>query len=218
MANTTSSIETRLIQLLVAIAFVAIVGMMLILPYRLYERDIRHASEEAHRISSVAHAALARSLAAGDDVNDLLNRFQGVGAFDIELEKLSNASEHPAADTRRGTSELDGTDLSYVAAPILDAKGDTWLATMHFDLSPMKRDSIRLIIDLVLVVGFGSLAFSVVVFWLIRSSLLQPLHRVTRRIASFEESGGELEMPVFHTTEMRELADAVGRSLRATPR
>ena len=216
MANSTSrSIEVRLIQLLVAIACTALVGMLMILPYRLYERDIRHASEQAHRISSVAHAALAQGLAAGDGVNDLMNRFQSVADFEIELEKLGDAGDHPAAVTQRGTSELDGTDLTYVAAPILDARGDTWLATMHFDLSPMKRDSIRLIIDLVLVVGLGSLGFSIVVFWLIRSSLVQPLRRVTRRIAQFEATGEPLEMPTFHTSEMRELAEAIERASHA---
>ncbi len=217
MANKTSSIEVRLIQLLVAIACTAIVGVLLILPYRLYERDIRHASEQAHRVSSVAHAALAKSLAAGEGVNDLLNRFQGVGAFEITLEKLAVASDHPGADTQRATSKLDGTSLTYVTAPILDASGDTWLATMQFDLSPMKRDSIRLIIDLVLVVGFGSLAFSLVVFWLIRSSLLQPLRRITQRISKFEETRDPLVMPQFNTSEMRELAAALERVCQTAP-
>jgi flagellar basal body-associated protein FliL len=219
MAKSTSrSIEVRLIKLLVAIACTALVGMLMILPYRLYERDIRHASEQAHRISSVAHVALARALAAGDEVNDLLNRFQGVAAFDIELKKLEDASEHPAAVTRRGTSDLDGTDLTYVAAPILDARGETWLATMHFDLSPMKRASIRLIIDLMLVVVLGSLAFSIVVFWLIRSSLVQPLRRVTRHIAQFEATGDPLVMPAFNTSEMCDLAEAVERACQVQTR
>ena len=68
------------------------------------------------------------------------------------------------------------------APPILDPDGGTWLATMRFDLSPMKRESIRLIIDLVLAVLIGSAAFSLVVYVLIRRMLLKPLHEVTHRV------------------------------------
>jgi hypothetical protein len=209
------SIELRLIQVLGAIACVALGGMLLILPYRLYERDIRHASEDAHRISSVVHAALSRTLLEGEDITDLLNRFQGVADFEIDLEKLAAGADHPAADSRRGSSELDGTDLTYTAAPILDREGNTWLATMHFDLSPMKRASVRLIIDLVLLVALGSMAFSVVAFWLIHSSLVQPIRRATKRIEDFDAEGEPLEMPEFATVEMSALAEAVERACRS---
>jgi methyl-accepting chemotaxis protein len=79
----------------------------------------------------------------------------------------------------------------------------------------MKRDSIRLITDLVLVTALGSLGFSIAIFWLIRNSLVQPLHRVTRRIARFEETGEAIEMPEFRTAEMRKLSQAIERACQA---
>jgi hypothetical protein len=48
---------------------------------------------------------------------------------------------------------------------------------MEFDLAPLKRESVRLIIDLVLAVALGSLVFSAVVFVLVRQSVVLPLPR-----------------------------------------
>ena len=49
-----NSLERRLQIALAGIACVAVIGVMAILPYRLYERDIRHARVSAHRIASVS--------------------------------------------------------------------------------------------------------------------------------------------------------------------
>lgn len=213
--STPRSVETRLVQLLAGIAVVAILGVLAILPYRLYSRDIRHATVEAHRISNVLHAALARALGNGDDVTALVDRFQDLGELEIRLTRLESGEEHPAALSRKGSSTLEGTDLTYVAAPLLDRDGRTWLAEIHFDLSPMKRESVRLIIDLVLAVVVGSAAFSVVVFWLVRQSLVLPLRQATDVIERHDPATEIVQMPAFASREMANLAAAVERACRA---
>ena len=209
------SVESHLIKMLAGIAAVAVAGVLVLVPYRLYARDIRHAEVQAHRVATVAHTALSHAVGKGEDVTDLANRFQGIADFEIRLRKLTPGELDPAATTGRGTSDLDGTDLTYTAAPIEDANGQVYLATMHFDLSPMKRESVRLIIDLILAVVLGSALFSAVVYVLIRRSLVEPLKEVTRTIEGIADSELPACMPEFETREMSALADAVARACRA---
>ena len=210
-----SSVERRLIALLVFIAAIAVIGVLTIVPYRLYERDVRLAEVNAHRIGSLLHVALANALQRGTsvkDVSDLANRLQAVADLQIRLRELPESEVSPGSPDGPGSSVRRDTDLTYSAPPILDKDGHTWVATMHFDLSPMKRESVRLIIDLVLAVLLGSAVFSLGVFWLIRGALLQPLHEVTRRVERFAE-GGELgPAPSFETSELRALFDALERA------
>lgn len=213
--DSTASIEHRLVRLLAVIGVVAVLGMLAILPYRLYERDIRNASVQAHRLSSVVHTVLSRTLLEGEDPSDIVNRLQGIADLEIRLTRLKDPQLHPAAKTRAAASTLDGTDLDYVAPPIVDRDGTTWLAQMHFDLSPMKADSVRLIIDLVAVVVLGSVAFSAGVFFLIRRSLVVPLRDLTRAIDGIEPGAGPVGMPDSHTSEVMDLAQAVEKACRA---
>jgi hypothetical protein len=209
------SVEIRLIQVLAVIAMMAIAGVLVLLPYRLYSRDIRHATVEAHRISNVLHAALSQAILAGEDTTSLVNRFQGIADLEIRLRALGSGEEHPAAVSGRGSSTLDGTDLTYVAPPILDREGRTWIAEMYFDLSPMKRESVQLIIDLVLAVVIGSMLFSVLVFWLVHVSLVVPLRHATEVIERHDPQTEIVQMPAFRSREMSELAGAVEAACRA---
>gem|GEM_PF-6283246 len=209
------SIERRLTQLLLGIAAVAILGVLAILPYRLYERDIRHASVEASRLSSVVHVALSEALAQGADVTELINRFQGIANLDIRLTRLQPGDVYPGEATGKASSRLSGTDLDYVAPPILDREGDTWLARMHFDLSPMKRESVRLIIDLTSAVVLGSVLFSVAVFFLIRVALVEPLQKLDAMVEAIGE-GGEMPADVhFRTREIEILARSLRKACQA---
>jgi hypothetical protein len=212
------SVERRLLLLLAVIAAVAVVGVLAIVPYRLYARDVRQAEVSAHRIASLAHVALSRALAAEEDTADLVNRFQGIADLEIRLEKLEDGERHPAASLGRGSSERRDTDLTYTAPPILDAAGGAWLATMHFDLSPMKRESIRLIVDLMLAVVIGSAAFSLAVFLLIRRSLLAPLREVTEQVERYAEGRDPGPRPEVESRELATLLDALDRARHAQGR
>jgi len=211
---TPKSVESRLLRVLVAIALAAVVGVLLILPYRLYSRDIRNATVEAHRVASVLHVALAQALREGEDPSALINRFQGIADLGVHLRPLEPDEVHPASDGR-GRSHLDGTDLTYTAPPLLDGRGRQWLAEMHFDLAPVKRESVRLIIDLVLAVVVGSALFSALIFWLVRTSLLGPLRRVTQAIADHDAANEIVVLPPSESRELAELSDAVTRACRA---
>lgn len=213
------SVERRLILTLLVIACIAIVGVLAILPYRLYSRDIQQATMDAHRLSGVVHASLSHALVTEDldraELTDLVNRLQGLGNVEIRLRRLDAGEIHPAATSGRGSSTRDDTELVYVAPPIHDRADATWLATMEFDLSPMKRSSIRLITDLVLAVAIGSLAFSGVIFILVRRTLLLPIQSVTERIGEIADGpdlAEHVKLPTFTSSEMRALAHEVERA------
>jgi len=215
------SVERRLIQTLSVIAGIAVAGVLAILPYRLYSRDIQQATMDAHRLSSVVHVALSHAMSQEDfdhtesSLTDLVNRLQGVGNVHVRMRRLDSGELHPAATSGKGTSTRRDTELVYVAPPITDRLGTTWLATMEFDLSPMKRRSIRLITDLVLAVAIGSVAFSAVIFLMIRRALLLPIQSVTKRVGEIAdglESGEHIKMPEFSSAEMRALAYEVERA------
>jgi hypothetical protein len=209
-----SGIEYRLALTLAVIALAAVAGLLAILPYRLYERDIRHAAVQAHRVSAVVQAALDCPLAAGGDAAELVRRIQGVGDVRIGLARLE-AGEMPAgAMAGRGSSVLDDTDLRYVSTPVLDAQGEAWIAEMHFDLSPMKRESLRLVFDLVLAVALGAAVFSAVIFLLFRRALVLPLRALTRRVEMLAAGAPPGEPPRFESREMNDLAQAIERLAR----
>jgi hypothetical protein len=201
------------------IAGIAITGVLAILPYRLYSRDIQQATTDAHRLSSVVHVALSHALLREEidqaSLTDLVNRLQGMGNVDVRLRRLEPGELHPAATSGKGSSTRRGTELVYVAPPIKDRMGTTWIATMEFDLSPMKRRSIRLITDLVLAVTIGSVAFSAMIFLLIRRTLLLPIRSVTERIGEIADGAGTgdlVKMPDFSSAEMMTLAREVERA------
>ncbi|MBW2273240.1 MAG: hypothetical protein JRG96_08210 [Deltaproteobacteria bacterium] len=200
------SVERRLTILLAAIAAVAVVGVLAIVPYRLYTRDIRTAQVNAHHVASIVHAALSRSAERGDDFADLVNRFQGLASVQITLSKLDEGEIHPAASSSKGSSHLRGTDLTFTAPPIYSQDGQTWLLSMYFDLSPMRRDSVRLIIDLAIAVVLGSAAFSVAVFFLIRGAVVKPLREITRTLERSQRTGEPAQLPTFGSQEMEDLA------------
>jgi hypothetical protein len=83
---------------------------------------------------------------------------------------------------------------------------------MEFDLAPMKRESVRLIIDLVLAVVIGATIFSAAVFVLVRQALIVPLGAITEVIAQLHpDSAAPPTLPKFETREMADLARAVER-------
>jgi hypothetical protein len=202
------SVERRLIQALAVIALIAVTGVVLILPYRLYERDIRRARVEAHRLSSVVHVAVSDAMLRDADVSDLLNRIQGLADFEMRLRPLGPGEPLPMGDRKGVLTRSFGTDLVYTAPSILDSKGQAWIAEMQFDLSPMKRESIRIIIDLVIAVVLGSLTFSLAIFFLIRNRVLQPLKNVTRALERMQDTRAA-PLPDMDTREMQDLTRAI---------
>ncbi len=209
------SVERRLLWMLAVIAAVAVAGVVAIVPYRLYERDIRLAQVNANRMASLLHVSLAQALRESDDVTDLINRLQGVAGLEITLQRLDAGETERAGIHNRGSSELKGTDLTWAAPPILDGRGGTWMATMHFDLSPLKRDSVRLIIDLIVAVCGGSAAFSAAVWWFVRRGLVDPLRDITRQIERMADSGQPADLPVCESHEMASLTSAIVRACHA---
>lgn len=208
------SVERRLLWVLAAIAAVAVAGVMAIVPWRLYERDIRLAKQNAHRTANLLAMEISHALRHEEDVAELVRRFQDVTDVGVQLRRMETGELSPSADRARGTSTLDDTDLTFTAPIIDDGRGGQWIATMHFDLSPMKRDSVHLIIDLALAVVLGSFAFSCVVFWVVRSSLVRPLRDVTQRIERWAREGGEARLPEFESAEMSALARALERAAK----
>jgi methyl-accepting chemotaxis protein len=223
MARATSlaaaqSVERKLIALLALIAAIAVVGVLAIVPYRLYARDVRLAEVTAHRIGSLLHVALANQLQKStntEDIADLVNRFQGIADMKVQLRQLLPGETSPGDPSGAGTSTRNDTDLTYTAPPILDKDGHTWVASMHFDLSPMKRESVRLIIDLMLAVLVGSALFSVAVFVLVRNAVLQPLREVTRQVERFAEGERLERLPQYESAEVSSLLDALDRARQA---
>lgn len=212
------SVERKLLALLALIAAIAVIGVLAIVPYRLYARDVRLAEVTAHRIGSLLHVALANELTHGtdtEDVADLVNRFQGIADMKIQLRQLLPGESSPGDPSGAGSSTRDDTNLTYTAPPILDKDGHTWVATMHFDLAGMKRESVRLIIDLMLAVVIGSALFSAAVFVLIRNAVVQPLRDVTRQVERFAEGEKMERLPHYESAELASLLDALDRARQA---
>jgi len=218
LSPTASSVERRLLALLALIAGIAVLGVLAIVPWRLYSRDVRLAEAQAHRIGSLLHVALANELQHGTDtadVADLVNRFQGIADMRIELRQLLPGESPPGDPSGAGSSTRRDTDLVYTAPPILDRDGHTWIATMQFDLSPMKRESLRLVVDLTLAVLLGSALFSLAVFVLIRNAVIQPLREVTRQVERFAEGERIERLPRYESVELDSLLDALDRAREA---
>jgi methyl-accepting chemotaxis protein len=171
----------------------------------------RRESRPAGGISSVVHSARSCPLTAGIDATDLVNRLQGTADLEIRLAKLANPEEHPLHLSGAGSSVRSGTDLRYVAPPVLDQRGGSWLAELRFDLSNMKRDSVRLIIDLVVAIVIGATVFSLVIFVLFRRALLVPLHELAQSIDRMASGDADAAMPRFESREMTELAASIER-------
>jgi hypothetical protein len=212
------SVERKLVALLALIGAIAVIGVLAIVPYRLYARDVRLAEVSAHRIGSLLHVALANELRSGTeprDVADLVNRFQGIADMKIQLRQLLPGESAPGDPSGAGTSARRDTDLVYTAPPILDEDGHTWVASMHFDLAPMKRESLRLIFDLMLAVVIGSLLFSIAVFVLVRNAVVQPLREVTRQVERFAEGERLERLPSYESAELSSLLDALDRARQA---
>ncbi|RIL06620.1 MAG: hypothetical protein DCC71_06055 [Proteobacteria bacterium] len=218
LASEAPSVERRLLLLLAFIGAIAVAGVLMIVPYRLYARDVRLAEQNAHRIGSLLHVALANDLAHKTDpreMADLVNRFQGIADMKISLRQLLPGETSPGDPSGAGSSTRDGTDLTYTAPPILDRDGHTWVAAMKFDLAPMKRESIRLIVDLTLAVLIGSALFSLAVFVLVRNSIVQPLREVTKQVDRFAQGATLDRMPQFESREMTSLLEALDRARQA---
>lgn len=206
-----SGLQFRLGLLLGVIGLIAVGGILAILPYRLYERDIRIAAEQAHRISSVVQAALAERLATGRDARELVSRMQGAGGMGIALSRLEAGEPSQGAVAGRGSSVLDDTDLRYVSAPVPGADGRAWIAELRFDLSPMKRESLRLVLDVVLAVGFGATLFAALVFAFVRRAFVLPLRRLAAAAERLAAGSADGALPDFESPEMARIAGALER-------
>lgn len=208
------SFEKRLSLALIVIAAVAIAGTLAILPYRLYERDIRNAQLYAHRTSGLVHAALERALEHRADVEALLERLRSISDAGIRLEPLPAETEKPSQGWGRGRSEVDGTTLTYLAPPLRGADGQLWQLEMQHDIAMMKRDSVRLIIDLLIAVLVGSAIFSAGIFVLIRGGLLRPMRHITDELERVAKHGGEPDLPPASSRELAAFRQAASRLSR----
>jgi methyl-accepting chemotaxis protein len=190
-----------------------VAGVLAILPYRLYERDIRLAADHAHRMSAVVEAALVCPLREGTAA-DLVQRLRQSGQMDLALSRIEAGELQETVIAGRGSSVLDDTELHYVSAPIHGASGEPYVAQLRFDLSAMKRESLRLIADVVIAVTIGALAFSIAIFMLFRGALVQPLRELTRRVERIAGGESGVELPLAQGRELGELSAAIERLRR----
>lgn len=205
------SFERQLLLALLVIAAIAGAGTLAILPYRLYERDIRNAQLDAHRTSGLVQAAVGLALTQGEDVEGLLERLRSISNWGIRLEALPSDTPPPSEGWGRGRSEIDGTTLTYVAPPVRGADGRLWRLEMRHDIANMKRDSVRLIIDLLVAVGIASTGFSIVIIVLVRGGLLRPMRRITDELERAAQDGGEPDLPPASSRELAAFREAASR-------
>ncbi len=210
-APTLPSFERRLWIALGVIAAMAIGGTLAILPYRLYERDIRNAQLYAHRTSGLIHAAIGQALADGADVEALLERLRSISEAGIRLEPLPPTEARPSEGWGRGRSDVEGTTLTYVAPPLRDTEGRLWRLETRNDLTSLRRDSVRLIIDLLIAVGVGAAVFSLAIFVLVRGGLLRPMRHITDELERVAMHGGDPDLPPASSRELAAFRRAASR-------
>ncbi|MDH3685015.1 MAG: hypothetical protein OEP95_02260 [Myxococcales bacterium] len=205
------SFEKQLLLALLVIAAIALAGTLAILPYRLYERDIRNAQLDAHRTSGLVQAAVGLALTQGEDVEGLLERLRSISNWGIRLEGLPSETPPPSEGWGRGRSEIDGTILTYVAPPVRDAAGGLWRLEMQHDIANLKRDSVRLIVDLLIAGGIGAAGFSIAIFLLVRGGLLRPMRHITDELERAAEDGGDPNLPPASSRELAAFREAAHR-------
>ena len=82
---------------------------------------------------------------------------------------------------------------------------------MQHDIANLKRDSVRLIIDLLIAGGIGAAGFSFAIFLLVRGGLLRPMRHITDELERAAEDGGDPDLPPASSRELEAFREAANR-------
>jgi len=225
-ANRPSDEQNRLVQLRLLRAFavvttIFVVVVIVLLPYRLRERDILESRTKAREISELIRVGLLSTMIAtgeSEEIRGLISTYQDVYDFRFRMIRSSHVEQqHGVKQDEQATDELvkevlatgrsrddwlDSTTFRYVAPFVSDERcqecheskqggeigvGEVLGASeLIFDLSRKRAESIRLIVDVLIVMVGVMVAMGVVFYFVVKKGLLESKIWVDRE----EEEGG----------------------------
>ena len=205
-------------RLFLALAGVTLFFLLLIvvmLPYRLYERDVQESRSKAREISEMIRVGLLSTMIAtgeSEEIRDLIATYQKVYDFQFRMIRSRHVEkQHGVKEDEQATDDLvrevletgrsrddwlDRTTFRYVAPFISDERcqechesteggeigvGEVLGASeLVFDLSRKESESVRLIVDVVLIMGGALLSMGLIFFFVLRSGFLQARAQIER--------------------------------------
>lgn len=197
----------------VTLFFLLLVVVML--PYRLYERDVQESRTKAREISEMIRVGLLSTMIAtgeSEEIRGLIATYQKVYDFQFRMIRSRHVEkQHGVKEDEQATDDLvrevletgrsrddwlDRTTFRYVAPFISDERcqechestaggeigvGEVLGASeLVFDLSRKESESVRLIVDVVLIMGGALLSMGLIFFFVLRSGFLQARAQIER--------------------------------------
>ncbi|MBF0279693.1 MAG: DUF3365 domain-containing protein [SAR324 cluster bacterium] len=208
MEKSNSAIQKRvfLIFLGVTLFFVTITAVLL--PYKLYLRDVQETRTRARSISDLIRIGLLSTMIATGDpekVRGLIADFEKKHEFKFRMVRSSHVEkQHGINEDEQATDELikqvlvtgksrddwlNRTTFRYVAPFIADSrcqechesvKGSTihvgdilGASEIIFDLSAKEADSIRLIVEVVLLIMASLITMGIIFYFIVKKGILE---------------------------------------------
>jgi hypothetical protein len=181
--------------------------VIVVLPYRLYERDVQESRTKAREISELIRVGLLSTMIAtgeSEEVRGLIARYKEVYDFDFRMVRSRHVEkQHGVKEDEQATDDLlkevlatgrsrddwlDRTTFRYVAPFISDERcqechesidggeigvGEVLGASeLVFDLSRKESESVRLIVDVVLVMAGAMATMGLIFFFIVKKGLM----------------------------------------------
>ncbi|MCP3983854.1 MAG: hypothetical protein GY723_05665 [bacterium] len=202
-------IQRNLFQAFAVVTFIFVLAIALLLPYRLYERDVHESRAKAREISELIRVGLLSTMITSgesEDVRGLIATYQK--AYDFEFRMIRSRhveKQHGVKEDEQATDDLvrevlatgrskddwvDRTTFRYVAPFISDERcqechesttGDEigvgevlGASELVFDLSRKESVSVRLIVDVVLVMAAALITMGSIFYLIVKKGILEP--------------------------------------------
>ena len=212
-------IQRRLFLAIASVTLFFVLMVIVLLPYRLYERDVRESRMKAREISELIRVGLLSTMIAtgeSEEVRGLIAAYREVYDFQFRMIRSRHVEkQHGVKEDEQATDDLlkrvlatgrsqddwlDRTTFRYVAPFISDERcqechesieggevgvGEVLGASeLIFDLSRRESESLRLIVDVVLVMAAALITMGLIFFFIVKKGILEPKARIDRERGS----------------------------------
>jgi hypothetical protein len=208
-------IQRRLFLALAGVTLFFVLMIVVLLPYRLYERDVQESRTQAREISELIRVGLLSTMIStgeSEEIRGLIATFQKVYDFQFRMIRSRHVEkQHGVKEDEQATDDLvkevletgrsrddwlDRTTFRYVAPFISDERcqechesteGDEigvgevlGASELVFDLTKKESESVRLIVDVVLVMAGALVSMGLIFYFVLRNGLLEAKAQIDR--------------------------------------